>query len=217
MGRNTHEAGKGGKLWEDRYHDRILFHHGQLDALINYIKDNPQRLALKRANKDLFHICQAAQIENIHCTTLGNIFLADYPYKQVLQCSRKLTQEQIDSLKEECLNKAVNGTIFISAAISEGEKQLCRTIRQAGLPIIILLEKVFPSPDDPHYEYYKAQGVYFEACAAGNLLLVEPDKSLFERTDIMEKVYQKAGEILHESLRYRFLALNMIAELMLKS
>ena len=33
-------------FWDDGYHDRILFHDGQLDAMIRYIADNPRRLAL---------------------------------------------------------------------------------------------------------------------------------------------------------------------------
>ena len=64
-------------LWADGYHDRILFHKGQLDALIHYIKDNPRRLALKRANPELFKIRQHLQIEGMSFTAMGNIFLAD--------------------------------------------------------------------------------------------------------------------------------------------
>ena len=45
-------------LWEDGFHDRILFHKGQLDTLIHYIKDNPRRFVLKRTNPDLFKIRQ---------------------------------------------------------------------------------------------------------------------------------------------------------------
>lgn len=40
----------------------------------------------------------------------------------LLQCSRKLTREQIDSFREECLAEAANGTVYISGAISEGSK-----------------------------------------------------------------------------------------------
>ena len=32
-------------FWDDGYHDRILLHDGQLDAMIRYIADNPRRLA----------------------------------------------------------------------------------------------------------------------------------------------------------------------------
>ena len=199
-------------LWADGYHDRILFHKGQLDALIHYIKDNPRRLALKRANPGLFKIRQHLQIAGMSFTAMGNIFLADYPQKAVVQCSRKLHQAEIDAKKAECLGEAAKGMVFVSAAISEGEKQICRAVREAGHPIMVLLEKGFPKPEDPNYKYFKPQGVYFEACAAGKLLLLEPEKELYEQAEIEAEVVAKAGNIPHEALRYRFLALNAIAE-----
>ena len=199
-------------LWADGYHDRILFHKGQLDALIHYIKDNPRRLALKRANPGLFKIRQHLQIAGMSFTAIGNIFFADYPQKAVIQCSRKLHQAEIDAKKAECLGEAAKGMVFVSAAISEGEKQICRAVREAGHPIMVLLEKGFPKPEEPNYKYFKPQGVYFEACAAGKLLLLEPEKELYEQAEIEAEVVAKAGNIPHEALRYRFLALNAIAE-----
>lgn len=199
-------------LWAEGYHDRILFHKGQLDALIHYIKDNPRRLALKRANPELFKIRQHLQVAGMSFTAMGNIFLADYPQKAVIQCSRKLHQAEIDAKKAECLGEAAKGMVFVSAAISEGEKQICRAVREAGNPLVVLLEKGFPKPEDPNYKYFKPQGVYFEACAAGKLLLLEPEKELYEQAEIEAEVVAKAGNIPHEALRYRFLALNAIAK-----
>ena len=198
-------------FWDDGYHDRILFHDGQLDAMIRYIADNPRRLALKRANPNLFRLHRQTLVGGIACTTLGNIFLADYPQRAVLQCSRSLTPADIAALRDDCLAEAANGTIYITAAISEGEKTIARTLREAGFPLIILLENGFPKPDDPHYKYFKPQGVYFEACAAGRLLLVEPSPALLDRPDIAAQVTTKAGDLPHSSKRYRFLALNALA------
>ena len=194
------------------YHDRILKGKKQLSHMVRYIQDNPRRLALKRANKDLFRIRQNQLIGTIQCTVLGNIFLIEHPLRQVLQCSRRLTQEQIDNLKADCLREAADGTIYVTAAISEGEKQIARALREAGFPLIILLEKGFPAPDDPHYSYFKPQGVYFEACAAGKLLLIEPHRNLLDREDIATKTEAKVGHIPHDSQRYRFVAMNILAE-----
>ena len=199
-------------LFAPEYHDRILTHKGQLAAMNRYIQDNPRRLALKRANKDLFRIHQDIYIGNIACTILGNLFLADYPNRQVIQCSRRLTQEQIDELKNQCLVDAEQGTIFITAAISEGEKQIARALREAEMPLIVLLHEGFPKPDDPHYQYYKPSGVYFEACAKGKLLLVEPYEQVFELPDIVQRTEDKVGKIPHDTQRYRFVAMNMVAE-----
>ena len=204
-----------GSIWNYMpagYHERLLRYRGQLDAMIHYIKDNPRRLWLKRANPDLFRIHQQTPIAGVPCTTLGNMFLYENPFKAPLHCSRTLTQAEIDALKKDCLDQAANGTIFVSPAVSEGEKQVCRALREAGFPLIILLNDGFPSPDSPHYKYYKPSGIYFETCAAGNLLLVEPSPELFELPEIEAKVYTKTGPIPHHTKRYRFLALNALAD-----
>ena len=110
--------------------------------------------------------------------------------------------------------EAANGMVYVTAAISEGEKLISRALREAGFPIVILLERGFPSPESPHYRYFKPQGVYFEACAAGKLLLVEPSSALLERQDIAARVIAKTGDIPHDTQRYRFVAMNVIAECM---
>ena len=190
------------------YHDRILTRKGQLANMKRYIQDNPRRLALKRANKELFKIHQNISLNHLPCTTLGNMFLADYPIKQVIQCSRRLTQEQIDMQKAQCLANAAEGVVHITGAISEGEKQIAQALRENGYPLIVILHEGFPKPEDP----FKPQGVYFEACAAGKLLLIEPDKELLEREDIVALTEAKVGHIPHVSQRYRFVAMNMIAD-----
>lgn len=199
-------------LFAPQYHDRLLKGKNQLTHMVRYIQDNPRRLALKRANKDLFRIRQNQLIGTIQCTVLGNIFLIEHPLRQVLQCSRRLTQEQIDNLKADCLREAADGTIYVTAAISEGEKQIARALREANFPLIILLHEGFPAPDDPHYSYFKPQGVYFEACAAGKLLLIEPHRDLLDREDIATKTEAKVGHVPHDSQRYRFVAMNILAE-----
>ena len=170
----------------------------------SYIKDNPRRLALKRANRELFRIRQDYTIGHFSCTVLGNIFLAGHPLRQVLQCSRSLTPEQIEERRSECLMQAANGAVFITAAISQGEKVIARS----------LLEQGFPKPESSHYHYFKPQGVYFEACAAGRLLLVEPHAEALERPEVALRVIAKTGNIPHTTQRYRFVAMNVIADAM---
>ena len=199
-------------LFAPEYHDRVLTNKGQLQHMKRYILDNPRRLALKRANPELFRIRQHTRLGRTLCVAMGNIFLAEYPQRAVLQCSRRMTQEEIDAKREECLYQAANGVVYISGAISEGGKQISRALREAGYPLIILLTEGFPEPDSPNYKYFKPQGVYFEACAAGKLLLVQPEKEILEQPEIATKVSTKVGNIPHNSQRYRFVAMNAIAE-----
>ena len=199
-------------LFADNYDDTICFHKGQLDNIIRYVHDNPRRAVLKRLSPQLFRLHQQVQVAGFCCNTLGNQFLMDYPQKAILQCSRRLRQEDIDHKKEQCLADAEMGTVFVSGGISEGEKQICKALRETSFPLIILLKEGFPQPDNPHYKYFKPQGVYFEACAAGRLLLIEPSEEFYESKYIEQQVYVKTGPIQHNTMRYRFLALNALAE-----
>jgi len=43
-------------LWANGFQDTILFHEGQLDAMFNYLRDNPRRLAIKKLMPRLFQV-----------------------------------------------------------------------------------------------------------------------------------------------------------------
>lgn len=197
-------------LFDDNYDDSVCFREGQLENAIRYVLDNPRRAVIKRANPELFKLRQSVEVAGFTCTTLGKQFLKDSPMREMLQCSRSLTQEQIDRKKAECLRLSERGVVWISAGISEGEKQICRAIREAGYPLVVLLNEGFPTADSPHAKYYKPQGVYFEACASGQLLLIEPGESLFADKDIALEVYRKDPFCKPHSKRYRFLSLNAL-------
>ena len=195
-------------LFDDNYDDTVCFREGQIENAIRYVYDNPRRAAIKRANPELFRLRQAVEVAGFTCTTLGQQFLKDHPMREMLQCSRTLTQAEIDQKKAECLRLAERGVVWVSAGISEGEKQICRAVREAGYPLVVLLNEGFPAADSPHAKYYKPQGVYFEACASGQLLLIEPGEVLFEDKEIAAEVYAKDPRCTPNSKRYRFLALN---------
>jgi hypothetical protein len=209
-----------GSIWEQKpehYHERILHTTSTLSDMIRYIHDNPRRLALKRANPELFKIQTEIKHNGWTFRTMGNRFWLDYPIKEALHCSRTLTQEEIEAKREECFAKAENGTVYICAAISEAEKQICRALREAGYPLVVFLAEGFPKEDDEHYAYYKPSGIYFEACAKGQLLLIEPSAEMFEQPEIVEKTEAKVGDIPHEAMRWRFVAMNYIGEMMVRS
>ena len=201
-------------IFDPEYHDRILTHQGQLDHLKQYILDNPRRLAIKRANPEFFRLRQDIEAANLTFTALGNLFWLNYPLKQMLQCSRSLSQNDIDNLRDKCLTLADQGIVFISAGISEGEKQICRALRENGFPLIILLKDGFPKPDDPNAKYFKPKGVYFEACAEGQLLLLEPHPDVFFLPNVAQPILQRYPQLPQTSTRYRFLALNEMARLL---
>lgn len=164
-------------LWEDGYNDIILDRQGQLQNMKNYIHDNPRRFAFKRAHPDLFKVQRNIQRGDYSFTALGNIFLLDAPELLQVQCSRKLTDEQIKDACSHFLSQAMNGAVLVSPSISPGEKAVMKTAFEHGCPVIILLENGFAPLAKPG-------GRRFNACAQGRLLMLAPWEHHNDRREI---------------------------------
>lgn len=157
-----------GNLWEWGYHDRILKGKEQLDTMFKYLRDNPRRLWIKRHYPQFFTFCSKLQIGDTQLTALGNRFLLDYPFKIQVQCSRKMTPEEIDEKCNVLLRQACDyNAVLVSPCISPGEKRIMEIAFNAGFPQIILLENGI-SP------FQKPSGRQFDACSKGLLLLLSP-------------------------------------------
>jgi hypothetical protein len=123
------------------------------------------------------------------------------------------------------LHQAENGCVTVTAAISPGERQIAKAVREAGFPLIILLKDGFPKAGDPHEKFYKPGGLYFEACAAGRLLLLEPTADTLTSPDIQTRTKQTLREkakakhwnyqpIPASSDRYHMIAANEIVKIL---
>ena len=218
-------AGRG-SIWQQDpayYHERILHAPGQLRRMIDYVKDNPRRLWLKRQNPDLFKIHRHTDACGLSFTSLGNHYLLDWPDRQMVEMSRNATDDEVQERLRSVLAAAHNGAITYTAAISKGEQLIARTLREQGYPLVVLLNNGFPKEGSPHERYYKPGGLYFEACAKGQLLLLEPIEQTFLDTSIqaaVEDALRRKAEARHYSYtpiptttqRYRFIALNEMAK-----
>ena len=201
-------------IWESTtagYHERILHCENQLSAMIKYVKDNPRRLWLKHHNPSLFQMHTQVTFGDWSFRALGNMHLLDKPAKQVLQCSRSISPEHLQELQDTLLEQAQSGVVTLSAAISPGEKQIARLVRESHLPLVILLKDGFPPAGSTAEQLYKPGGVYFDACAAGHLLLLEPTADVFSSQEVADAVYRRSPMATSDSQRYHFLALNHIA------
>ena len=220
-------AGRGSIWQQDKayYHERILHAPGQLRRMIDYVKDNPRRLWLKKHNPDLFRMHRETVLCGLPFTSLGNHFLLDWPDRQLVEMSRSADSASIEGRLKEVLAAAHNGAVIYTAAISDGERLIARTIREQGFPLVVLLADGFPAEGSPHERFYKPGGVYFEACSKGRLLLLEPKESAYENPTIInmvEDVLRRKAEarhyayvaVPHDSKRYRFVALNEIGRLL---
>ena len=168
-------------LWESEYHDRILKSENQLDRMIDYIVDNPRRLWIKRDNNDFFKVRKMVETGGHQVEALGNIFLLDYPLKAAVQCSRKLSEEQIQERVEHFLMLARHGVVLVSPAISPGEKMVMKAAQAAHYKVIKIVDNGFTPLSKP-------SGEDFDACARGDLLLISPFKHQNHRTGLTEQI-----------------------------
>ncbi len=168
-------------LWEKDYNDLILTSRDQLRNMINYVHDNPRRLWEKRNHSDFFKVRKTVEAGGEQVEALGNIFLLDFPLKAAVQCSRKLTEEQIQERVEHFLAMARRGVVLVSPAISAGEKRVMKAAQEAHCKVIKIVDNGFTSLSKP-------SGEDFDACARGDLLLISPFKHQNQSTCLTEQI-----------------------------
>ncbi len=166
-----------GMLFARGYNDKLLLRDGQLQRWMDYLRDNPRRLLMKREQPDLFRVQRGLMIAGQQFSSIGNRFLLERPVKLQVQCSRRLTDEQIAEKQAWWLEQAHSGAVLVSPCISKGEKQVMRAAFDKGLPIIVLQENGFT-------DLAKPGGRRMEACARGQLLLLAPWEHHNERLTI---------------------------------
>lgn len=165
--RRRGEERSHGMLFARGYNDRILLREAQLKRWIHYLKDNPRRLLIKREQPDLFRVQHNLKAAGMTFSAIGNAFLLDRPVRLQVQCSRKLTEKEIEAEKTRLLSEAREGAVLVSPAISPGEKTVMRAAFEEGLPLIFLQENGFT-------DLAKPGGKRIEACAEGRLLILAP-------------------------------------------
>ena len=164
---HTKQDRSHGLLFARGYNDKLLLRSGQLDTWLHYLADNPRRLLMKREHPDLFRVQRNVQAAGFTFSAIGNRFLLDRPVRLQVQCSRRLTEEEIEAKVKEFLAAARQGAVLVSPAISPGEKAVMRAAFDAGLPLVYLQENGFT-------DLAKPGGSRMEACASGQLLILAP-------------------------------------------
>lgn len=158
---------ENGLLFAKGFNDQILLRDGQLERWLNYLKDNPRRLLMKRENPDLFRVQRGLTYAGQSFSAIGNRFLLERPIKLQVQCSRRISNEELKTKLNDCLRMARQGAVLVSPAISMGEKTIMRAAFEEGLPLIYLQENGFT-------DLAKPGGKRMDACARGQLLILAP-------------------------------------------
>lgn len=174
---------ENGLLFAKGFNDQILLRDGQLERWLTYLKDNPRRLLMKRENPDLFRVQRGLAFAGLSFSAIGNRFLLEKPLKIQVQCSRSISESDLQVKMNECLRAARQGAVLVSPAISKGEKAIMRAAFEEGLPLIYLQENGFT-------DLAKPGGKRMDACAKGQLLILAP----WEHHN--EKIVIKRGQCL---------------------
>ena len=172
-----HNDRSHGLLFARGYNDKLLLREGQLQRWLDYLKDNPRRLLMKREHPDYFRVQRGLMVGTQQFSAIGNRFLLDRPVRLQVQCSRRLTDVEIAERQEWRLQQARSGAVLVSPCISKGEKQVMRAAFDEGLPLIVLQENGFT-------DLAKPGGRRMEACSRGQLLILAPWEHHNERLTI---------------------------------
>lgn len=168
------------KNWNNRpiftegYNDQILKFSRSLDTIIQYIKQNPYRLAIRLAFPHYFQRINNVSVAGSVCQTYGNLFLLHNPFKEAVIIHRKDTEETKTHLHDQWLYTAANGGVLVSPFISPAEKAIRQEAENVGGRIILIQPTPFP-------ERYKPSAHNFEMCSQGRLLIIVP-RNIIEST-----------------------------------
>ena len=176
-GRRPKDDRRYGLLFARGYNDRLLLLEGQLDNWLHYLADNPRRLLMKREHPDFFRVQRGIVVNGQSFSSIGNRFLLQHPFRLQVQCSRRLTENEIQKKVAECIHAAAQGAVLVSPSISHGEKAIMRAAFERGYPLIYLQENGFT-------DLAKPNGQRMDACARGQLLILAPWEHHNERTTI---------------------------------
>ena len=154
-------------LFSNGFQDSILFKAGQLKRMFHYLQDNPRRLAIRRLFPDCFTSLHDLEIDGGAYAAYGNSFLLDRSHFYQIQVSRSVSEEELSAKRQEMFQAIEGGAVLVSPCISPGERLLMHEAMEAEASLIALKNNGFPS-------LYKPAGKFFDACAAGRLLLIAP-------------------------------------------
>lgn len=185
--------------WSPGFQDTVLFHEGQLQSMLNYIRSNPARLAEKRQNPELFKRVTNLEVPLNGGRAIGNFFslgnrhLLSLPLHQV-QCSRRFFEyRRVDKAGGgKKILKDSSGEPVIKFAADEYQKQL-ESAQDAAMRGAVILSPCISDGERQiareilkqgfrlvalknmgFSKYEKPSGKLFEACAEGRLLLLAP-------------------------------------------
>lgn len=165
-------------VFEQGFNDQILHKNRSLKILIDYIRDNPRRLIVRKANPQFFRRVNEVEVGGLKFQAYGNLHLLDSPFKEQVIVHRAEQAEILRSKREQWLYTAANGGVLVSPFISPAEKAIRQDAEQVGSRFILIT-------NEPMAERYKPASHDFRLGEEGRMLIIsvnQPEKSLSRQT-----------------------------------
>lgn len=153
------------QVFDEGFNDRIVKNKQQLDTLYRYLRDNPRRLAVRRAHPEFFRRVNRLKIGEKYYQAYGNFQLLECPFKEQVVVHRADTAEVRERNRQGWLYAAANGGVLVSPFISLAEKTIRTEADETGARFICITNQ-------PLAERYKPSGRDFELCESGRMLIV---------------------------------------------
>lgn len=166
----TRAAGLDNPFFEPGYHDRILRHKGQLRNMIDYVRDNPRRLIIKREHPEYFSQPQQLLTCGKTYIVYGNFLLLRNPAISAVRISRRFSEQELRARHAEWEETIRGNGVLVSPFISAAEKQVRdEAIAKGGNIILITREEM--------EDKFKPSGRMFQLCSEGRLLIISTGKA----------------------------------------
>lgn len=157
------------EIFERGFNDQILNPGRSLNTIYRYIRENPRRLAVRRAHPEYFRRVNNLTIGNRCFQAYGNLQLIDNPFKEQVVVHRIDSPETREQHRSLWLYTVANGGVLVSPFISPAEKAIRTEAEEAGGKIILITH-------DPMDDRYKPAGHDFDRCEAGKLLIISANQ-----------------------------------------
>ncbi|MBO6013692.1 MAG: hypothetical protein J6P82_09335 [Bacteroidales bacterium] len=161
-------------IFTERPFIRPLSRRGQLQAMLKYVRMNPQRLATKRLMPGFFRVQKGITMGDLSFDGVGNVALLHAEHYDVVhvrsiwvKAAEHGDNQMLRDYMNSCVLKARKGVVMVSPFISPQEKQVMQVLIKEQHPFILLADNGFR-------DYYKPSDALFDACAAGRVLILSP-------------------------------------------
>lgn len=171
---NSGPINKVNPIFTERPFIRPLSRKGQLQAMYQYVRMNPQRLATKRLMPGFFRVQEGIEIAERTYRGVGNIALLQAERYVPVHVRRTMVEEaehgdnkRLRDYMNGCVLDARNGSVMVSPFISQQEKAVMNVLIKEKHSFIYIADNGFR-------DYYKPSDGLFDAVAEGRVLILSP-------------------------------------------